>query len=119
MNFFGTFGLTDKEALQRLLPVVDTALYAHQVGNYQEYLSVITSELAEKVSEEGFLKAHRELAPQLGTLQSKSFLASLSRGNNPMMIFSAKFSGTQDDIVINITFKSGTNPPLIDWLWIE
>ncbi|NVK21806.1 MAG: hypothetical protein HWD86_04765 [Kangiellaceae bacterium] len=119
MNFFGTFGLTDKEALQLLLPVVDTALHAHQTGNYQEYLSVITNELARKVSEEGFLKAHRELAPQLGTLQSKSFLASLRRGKNPMMLFSAKFSGTEDDIVINVTFKSGTEPPLIDWLWIE
>ena len=119
MNFFGTFGSTDKEALQLLMPVVDRALHAHQVGNYQEYLSVITSDLAEKITEEGFLKAHREVAPQLGTLQSKLFLASLRRGKNPMLLFSARFSGTGDDIVINVTFKNRTEPPLIEWLWIE
>ena len=52
MNFFGTFGSTDEEALQLRLPVVDRALFAHQVGNYQEYLSVVTSNLAEKVTEQ-------------------------------------------------------------------
>jgi hypothetical protein len=119
MNYFGTFGTTDKDALQLLMPVVDRALHAHQVGNYQEYLSVITSDLAGKVTEEGFLKAHREEAPKIGSLQSKSFLASLRRGKNPMLLFSAKFSDTEDDIVINVTFKSGTEPPLIEWLWIE
>jgi len=119
MNFFGNFGSTDEEALQLLMPVVDRALYAHQVGNYQEYLSIVTSDLAAKVSEEGFLKAHREVAPQLGALQSKKFLASLRRGKNPMLLFAARFSLTEDDVVINVTFKSGTKPPLIEWLWIE
>ena len=119
MNYFGTFGSTDIEALRLLMPVVDRALHAHQVGNYQEYLSVITGDLAGQVTEEGFLKAHREVVPQLGTLQSKSFLASLRRGENPMLLFSAKFSGTEDDIVISATFKSSTEPPLIEWLWIE
>ncbi|QWU99777.1 hypothetical protein [Francisella salimarina] len=119
MNFFGTFGTTDKEALDLLIPVVDRALYAHQVGDYQEYLSIITSDLAAKVTEKSFMKVHREVAPQLGTLQSKKFLVSLRRDQNPMLLFSAKFSGTEDDVVINVTFKSGTVPPLIEWLWIE
>ncbi len=119
MNYFGTFGETDKEALQLLMPVIDRALHAHRVGNYQEFVSVITSDLARKITEEGFMKAHHEIAPQLGTLQSKCFLASLQRGKNPMFLFSAKYSGTEDDVLINVTFKSGTEPPLIDWLWIE
>ncbi len=119
MNFFGTFGSDDKEPLQLLIPVVERALHAHQAGNYQEYLSVITSDLAAKVTKESFMRAHREVAPQFGTLQSKTFLASLRRDENPMLLFSAKFSATEDDIVINVTFKNGTEPPLIDWLWIE
>lgn len=119
MNYFGTFGSTESEALRLLMPVVDRALHAHQIGNYQEYFSVITSDLAAKVTEKGFLQAHREVAPQLGILQSKSFLASLRRDENIMLLFSAKFSGTEDDIVINVTFKNGTEPPLIEWLWIE
>ena len=119
MNYFGTFGSTEEEALRLLMPVVDRALKAHERGNYQAYLSVITADLAKKVSEEGFLRAYREIAPQLGRLKSKTLLASLRRGQDPMLIFAAKYENTQDDIVINITFKNATPPPLITWIWIE
>lgn len=109
----------EHEALQLLVPVVDRAIDAHEVGNYQEYISLATSDLASKITENGFLAAHREVAPQLGTLRSKELLASLRRGNNPMLLFSAKFSNTEDDILINVKFKDGSEPPLIEWLWIE
>lgn len=36
-----------------------------------------------------------------------------------MLLFSAKFSNTEDDILINVKFKDGSEPPLIEWLWIE
>jgi len=119
MDYFGSFATTNDNALKLLTPVVDKALIAHQEGNYQDYVSIITNELAEKVTEESFIRAHKEIAPQLGKLQSKSFLASLKRDANPMLLFSAKYSGTEDDILINVTFRNDTQPPKIDWLWIE
>ena len=119
MNFFGTFGTTDTEALQVLMPIVDRAMHAHQVGDYSEYSRVITSDLAEKVTEEGFRRAYQDLAPQFGTMQSRLFLASLRRGDNPILVFSAKFSATEDDILVSVTFRNGSQPPLIAWLWIE
>ncbi|WP_448546475.1 hypothetical protein [Thalassotalea fusca] len=119
MDYFGSFATTSENALKLLTPVVDKALVAHQEGNYRDYAAIITNELAEKVTEESFARAHKEIAPQLGKLQSKSFLAALKRDTNPMLLYSAKYSGTEDDILINVTFKNGTHPPQIDWLWIE
>lgn len=119
MNYFGTFGSDESEAMQLLMPIIDKALLAHESGNYDDYCSLITDKLAEKVSREGFAKAHREIAPQLGTLESKSFLGSLNQGENPMLTFSARYSGIEEDIVITIIFENGSEPPLIDWLWIE
>ena len=119
MNLFGTFGSTKAEALRLLMPVVDRALHAHQVADYRQFLSVVTDELAGKTSEERFMRAHRDVAPKLGALQSKSFLASLRRNKDPMLVFCAKYSSTQDDILISVTFENGTEPPLINWLWIE
>ena len=119
MNYFGSFGSTEKTALDKLLPTVDHALGAHESGDYDSYLLIITHELSEKVSREGFEKAHTELFPYLGKLGSKTFLGSFKRGLNPMLLFAAKYANTEDDILINVTFKNGTEPPLIDWLWIE
>lgn len=119
MNYFGSFGKDDKQALERLIPVLDQALHAHQVGDYQAFLSVITPELAEQISEDGFAMAFQELAPQLGKLESKSFLAALRRQDNPLLLFAARFAATGDDVLIQAMFKNGTEPPLIDSFWIE
>lgn len=119
MKYFGNFGTSGQEALNRLEPVLDGALEAHQSGNYADYLSLVTEKLSEKVTEQGFLKAHREIQPGLGKLIGKSFLASLNKNDNPMLIYSARYSETSDDVLITVIFKNNTNPPKIDWLWIE
>ncbi len=102
-----------------LMPVVDHALEAHQNGNYDDYLKVVTAELAEQLTRAGFERAYQEVAPQLGRLQSKTFLGSVRRQDNPMLIFSANYAATKDEVVIQIRFRNGSEPPLIDYLWIE
>lgn len=119
MNFFGCFGNGEADALALLMPVVDRALEAHRVGDYPAYRSLITDELAAAVSEAGFMRAHREVAPALGALRSKVLLASLRRGSDPMLVFAARYAATADDVLITVTFRDGTAPPLIAGLWIE
>lgn len=119
MEYFGSFGQSKQEALKLLEPVLDSALEAHQTGSYADYMKLVTDELSAKVTEQGFIKAYREIRPSLGDLIEKSFLASLNRNDNPMLLYSAKYTGTSDDVLINITFKNNTMPPKIEWLWIE
>lgn len=119
MDYFGSFGETQAEALARLEPVLETALESHESGDYEAFAQVATDDLRTKVPKENFLKAHQEVAPQLGHRESMRFLASVNRGSNPMLLYAAKYSATADDVLINVTFENRSQPPAIQWLWIE
>lgn len=119
MDYFGTFGDTSDAALARVLPVVDSILEAHETGDYRNFATLVTEELRNKVTDEGFRKAHLEMQPTLGRLQSKRFLGALNRGGNPLFLWAAKYERCADDVLIRIGFKNGTEPPRVDWIWIE
>lgn len=119
MDYFGSFGQAPKEALSKLEPVLRTALQSHENGDYEAYSEIITEELKKKIPKENFLKAYEEIAPQLGQLQSLKFLGSLNKDANPLLLFSAGYSETTDDVLVQVTFKNETEPPKIHWLWIE
>ena len=119
MNYFGSFGKDETEALRILMPVIDGLLDAHQKGDYDAYSMLVADSLKEKVTREGFKKAHEQIQPTLGNLCSKRFLGSLNRNTNPMLLFSAKYEACADDILINITFVNKSVPPKADWIWIE
>jgi len=119
MNYFGAFGTDQTEALPKFLPVLEVALAAHQTGDYDAYLSVVTKALASKVSRSGFAKAHKEVAPQLGELKSKRFLGAIKKHNKPTLLFVANYANCEDDVLISATFENNTLPAKIDWLWIE
>lgn len=119
MYYFGTFGSQENIALQKLLPIIDKAIVAHHEGDYQKFKSVITPQLAEQITSANFMKAYQEITPQLGTLISKKFIGAFKKNHNPMLLFVGRYSLTDDDIIIHITFENDTNPPLINGVWIE
>ncbi len=119
MEFFGSFGDTKANALERLTPVLDSALKAHESGDYALFRSLISDALADKISAQAFRQAHEEIQPQFGELESLHVLAALRRGEDPMLICVARYSKTDDDILIKATFKNATHPPKLDSLWIE
>lgn len=118
-DYFGCYGKTTEDALCQLLPVVDQALVAHETGNYQALRAVLTDSLAGKITPAGFQRARATIAPELGRQASKRLLGALNRGGNPRLLFAAHYDGTQDDILISVTFSNHSYPPLIDELWIE
>ena len=105
MDYLGSFGQAPKEALSKLEPVLRIALQPHENGDYEAYTEIITEELKRKLPKENFLKAYEKIAPQVNHLQSLRFLGSLDKDSNPLLLYSAKYSGTADDILVNVTFK--------------
>ena len=101
------------------MPVADQILAAHQDGDYREFKSVITADLSGKVDEDSFVTAHRQIGLELGDLLCKDLLGFFRRDGNPLLLFSAKYSKTEDDVLIHIAFENGSSPPKIDWIWIE
>lgn len=119
MNYFGSFGNNKNLALERLLPRVEEILKVHEQNDYDGFGKLITPELANKVTREVFTLANQEMRPNLGTLVSMSYLAAFNRNEDPMLLFCAKYSGTEDDILVTVTFKNNSEPALIDHIWIE
>lgn len=119
MDYFGSFGNSKKEALSKLEPILKAALKSHETGDYEAYSDIITDELKRKLPKENFMKAFEEIAPKLGRLTSMRFLGSLNKDGNPMLVYAARYAETSDDVLITVTFKDGSHPPKIGWLWIE
>lgn len=117
-NYFGAYGSTASDVLRVLEPVLDDALESHRDGDYAAFVRLITTEFQTEVSEAGFEKAHRELAPTLGPILSKRFLGSLNRGGNPVLLFAARYTETSDDVLIQVGFRNGLDHPKIDWIQI-
>lgn len=115
-DYFGTFGKTRAEALEKLLPVVEALLGAHEAGNYKEFCTYMNEiETPEQI----FLKGSEELKSTFGCLVSKKFLGALKRKENPMLLFSAKYTATGDDVLITVLFNNGTQPPKGESIWIS
>jgi len=119
MDYYGSFGDSKANALERMQPVLDSVLEAHETGDYALFRALVTDAFADKVSERGFKQAREAMHPRLGELVSMHFLASLRRGVNPMLVFVARYGNTEDDVLIQATFRNGTYPPKLDALWIE
>ena len=118
-DYFGSYGSSAEEALGVLEPVVDVALKAHERGDYEAFAGLITEAFRAEVSEAGFRKAYEEIAPVLGSLQSRRFLGAIRRRGNPLLLFAARYAGSVDDVLVQVVFKNGLDRPLIDWMHIE
>lgn len=119
MNHFGSFGPDEAHALARLSPIVDAMLDAHVRGDYAVFSHHATPEFRERVTQKRFTRAHREIAPTLGALQSTRFVEATLHKANPLLRYAARYSESDADIQILVCFKDGTAPPAVDWMWIE
>jgi len=119
MDYFGSYGPAEAEALRILEPVLDRALEAHQTGDYNTFLELVTPAFASAVPEAGFARAHREVAPTLGELLDKRFLGAFRRSDDPVLIYVARYDATDSDVLIRAQFKNGLSHPKIDWMHIE
>lgn len=118
-KYFGSFGADYQTAMAVLEPIIQQAISAHETGNYDLFVEVITHEHASRVSREGFAKGFELVAPQLGKLNEKVFLGSLNREGDPVLLFRAEYQLCPDDVLITVQFKNDTRPPLIEYITIE
>jgi len=109
-NYFGSYGTTKNEALGALDPVVDKVLDALQYGTYEAYIALLTEEFSTKIESSLFRKAHRSISSIMGNLESRSFLCAIKRQNNPVLVYAARYSESDDTILISVTFKNKTYP---------
>ncbi|MEO0558112.1 MAG: hypothetical protein AAF170_08000 [Bacteroidota bacterium] len=119
MNDFGSFGPDEALALARLTPIVDAMLDAHQRGDYTLFSQHATPAFRAEVTEARFARAHREVAPTLGALQSMQFLGARLDDGHPLLRYAVQYADVDGDTRVQVRFTNGTEPPAVDWMWIE
>lgn len=119
MHYFGFLGDNQEQILDKVTPVLDDILEAHAKQDYALFTKHLHTELTKKVSEKQFLDAAKATTTRLGTCGKKRFLAALRRDNRPMLLWVAKFSNSQNDVLISLIFDQQDDKPVVDWVWIE
>ena len=116
-NYWGKLGIDETDVLPLIEPIVKEVMKAHDDADYALFAQHMTSSLKSKITEEAFMEAHENVG--LGQLLEMQFIASLRKGDKPFVLWRARFSETKDDIVIQCAFDEKSDPPKVDWLWIE
>lgn len=118
-SYFKPFGNNDEEALNNLLPIVNAAIDAHVEGDYQKFSSVCSKRFLSQVTQENFERAYHHFQPQMGAIIAKTLLTVIKQRGQSVLVYVAKFSNTEDDVLIRLAFCIENNKAKIDWMVIE
>lgn len=119
MHYFGFLGDDQEQVLDKADPILDGILKAHEKKKYDLFARYLGSEQRKNITEKQFLEAAKATNKRLGDYQSRRFLAGLRRDNHPMLLWAAKFSDSEDDIMISLVFEQQDGETVVNWFWVE
>ena len=119
MDYFGFLGSDPQQALDKVGPILDDLLRAHEKQDYELFACHLAREIRKKVPEQQFLQAARDTHKRLGRCEKRRFLAALRRDDRPMLLWSARFSGSKNDILISMILEQQDDTVAVHWFWLE
>ncbi len=119
MEYFGFLGNNQEQVLNRVNPILDNILEAHEKKKYDLFIRNLQQEMREKISEKQFHLAAKETHKRLGQYQNRQFLAGLRRDDRPMLVWKAKFSRSENDILMTLVLDQQDSEVVVNWFWVE
>lgn len=118
-SYFKPFGSNKEEALTNLLPLVNVVIDAHVEGDYEKFSSVCSKRFLSQVTKDNFDRANQHFQPQMGAIIAKTLLTAIKQRGQTVLVYVAKFSNTEDDVLIRIALCKENDEAKIDWIVIE
>ena len=118
-SYFKQFGSNKEEALNNLLPLVNLVIDAHVEGDYEKFGSVCSKRFLSQVTKDNFDRANQHFQPQMGAIIAKTLLTAIKQRGQTVLVYVAKFSNTEDDVLIRIALCKENDQAKIDWIVIE
>ena len=118
-NYFGKLGATQEQALARAVPMVDGLIKAQDDGEYELFCSFFEDAIKEAVTPEDFANNCQQILETMGTVVEKEFITSLKRNGRPALVFKMKYSNTDEDFLVTITFNDELTPAKAEGIWIS
>jgi len=118
-NYFGKLGATQEQALQRAVPMVEGLLKAQDDGEYELFCSFFEEAIKEAVTPDAFTNNRQQILETMGSVVEIEFITSLKRNGRPALVFKTKYSDTDEDFLVTITFNDELIPAKAEGIWIS
>ena len=119
MHYFGFLGSEPTQALESVEPILDDLLAAHEKVNYEQFAGHLQQSVREKMQQQQFQQAATETNKRLGRFLRREFLGGLRRDGRPMLLWAAKFSNSDNDILISLILAQEDDRTAVHWFWLE
>jgi hypothetical protein len=118
-NHFGKLGNDQIQALQKAQPIVNGILKAQDDGDYDAFCAYFEGPLKQNITRDDFHKNQQNIANSMGHVIKTHFVTSLKRTGLVGLVYKCKFSKSDDDFMVTITFNDTVNPPMATGIWIS
>lgn len=112
-------GQTDKEVQAVAEPILDAVLTGLNDGNYALYAQYFDSTMKNAIPEKKFLKVREDIAKKMGKYQSRTYLGFLKKANLTLAIWKARFSGSDDDVLVRLVLSPHGDKVEVAGLWFQ
>lgn len=108
------------EDVQRLAePVLFNIMLGLEKDDYSLYSADFDEPMKTALPENRFRETRRQIESLLGTPVRKDYMGFLNRENTTHILWKARFSGTGDDVLIELTCSDQDGKIMVNGLWYK
>ena len=117
--FADVIGETNEEVTMIAEPILDNILEAFELNDYLRYSRDFDATLKESVSEKKFVEVDRYFQDSLGDYQSREYLGFVVKGKMSVVLWKARYSNSEDDVMIKLVVSKRGGECLVTGLWFQ
>lgn len=117
--FADVIGETNEEVTMIAEPILDNILEAFELNDYLRYSKDFDATLKEAISEKKFVEVDRYFQDSLGDYQSREYLGFVVKGKMSVVLWKARYSNSEDDVMIKLVVSKRGDECLVTGLWFQ
>jgi hypothetical protein len=112
-------GQNDSEVRTVADPILEMVLTGFNQGDYALYSKFFDDMLKDAITEKKFRQVREDILKKLGKYQSRSYLGFLNKGRTTAVLWRARFSGGDDDVLIKLVLSKRGDKVRVSGLWFQ
>lgn len=110
---------TDAEVKAIASPILDTLIKGLQTNDYAKYSSQLDPTNKEIMPENKFIQANAQIENKMGECISREYLGFLNQSNMTVVLFKARFSKINDDVLAKLVISKIGGKYFATGLWFQ
>ena len=112
-------GGSDAEVKAVAGPVLEGILDGFKNDDYAKYSKDFDATLLDAISESKFHETDRQIEGSMGECREKAYLGFLRKGRMTAVFWKARFSRSEDDVLIKLVISKRGDDYLVTGLWFQ